>query len=93
LNLLKAVQNLRDCHWLAFKSGRRYAACFSKDNCSLATNLPDFKTEIAPCRLSKVLGANRRHLLVNRSKGYELASYKKLLVNTKAFGTKRLRTY
>jgi hypothetical protein len=56
----------------------------------MATNLPDFKTgKIAPCRLSKVLGANPRHLLVNRSKGFELTAFKKLLVNSKAFGAKR----
>jgi hypothetical protein len=44
LNLLKAFQNQRDCHWPAFKSGVRCAACFLKDNCSSATYLPDYKT-------------------------------------------------
>jgi hypothetical protein len=56
--------------------------------------LSDFKTgEIAPCRFSKALGITLRHLLSNRSKGFELAGFEKILANSKAFGAKRLRTY
>jgi hypothetical protein len=46
----------------AFKSGGRCVARFSKENCSSATYLPDFKTgEVAPCQFSKALGATLRH--------------------------------
>jgi hypothetical protein len=60
----------------------------------LATYLPDFKTgEVAPCRLSKALGATLRHLLFKGSKGFELAGFEKISENSNAFGAKRLRTY
>jgi hypothetical protein len=60
----------------------------------LATYLPDFKTgEIVPCRFSKSLGAFLRHLSSNKSKGFELAGFKKLSANSKAFGAKMLGTY
>jgi hypothetical protein len=69
LNLLKAVQNLRDCHWSAFKSGGCYAACFSKENCSSATCLPDFNAgKIAPGQFSKAIGPTPRHQLSANSK-------------------------
>jgi hypothetical protein len=56
--------------------------------------LPDSKTgEVAPWRFSKPLGATLRHLLSNRSKGFELAGFEKISANSKAFGAKRLRTY
>ncbi len=78
LNLLKAFQNQRDCHWLAFKSGGPYAARFSKEDWSSATYLQDFETgKIASCG-SKALGATLSHLSFNRSKGFELAGFKKL---------------
>jgi hypothetical protein len=74
----------------AFKSGGRCVARFSKENCSSATYLPEFKTgEIAPCQFSKALGATLRHRLSNRSKRFELASIEKLSANSKAFGAKR----
>jgi hypothetical protein len=44
-------------------------------------------------RLSKALGAAPRNLLSNRSEGFELAGFKKLLANSKAFRAKRLRNY
>jgi hypothetical protein len=70
------------------------AAHFSQENCLSATYLPDFKTlEIAPCQFSKALDATLRLLSSNRSKGFELTGFKKLSANSKAFGTKRLRTY
>jgi hypothetical protein len=57
LDFLKAFQTGEIATGTAFKSGGRCAACFSNDNCSSATYLPDFKIgEIAPCRFSKVLG-------------------------------------
>jgi hypothetical protein len=34
-----------------------------------------------------------RHLLSNRSKGFELAGIEKISANSKAFGAERLRTY
>jgi hypothetical protein len=59
-----------------------------------ATYSPDFKTgEIAPRQFLKAFGATLRHLSSNRSKGFELAGFKKLSANSKAFGAKRLRTY
>jgi hypothetical protein len=36
---------------------------------------------------------NSTHLFSNSSKGFELAGYKKLSANSKAFIAKRLRTY
>jgi hypothetical protein len=58
----------------------------------LATYLPDFKTsEVAPCRISKALGATLRHLLSKGSKGFELAGFEKISANSKPFGAKRLR--
>jgi hypothetical protein len=87
---VKAFQNRQDCHWQAFKSAGRYAACFSKENCSSATYLPDFKTiEIAPCRFSKALGPTPRQLLSNSNKGFEPAGFTRLSANSKAFGAKR----
>jgi hypothetical protein len=79
----------------AFKSGGRCGARFSKDNYYLlATYLPDFKIgEIVPCRFSKALGATPRHLSSNRRKGFELTGFEMLSANSKAFGTKWLRTY
>jgi hypothetical protein len=93
-NLFAGFQNCRDCHWPAFKSGGRCVACFSIENCSLATYLPDFKTEeIASGGFSKALSTILRHLSPNRSKGFELPGFEKLLANSKAFGAKPLRTY
>jgi hypothetical protein len=72
----------------------RCAAYFSKENCSSATYLPDFKTgKIAPCQFSKAPKATLKHLSPNRNKGFELASFKKLSANLKAFGAKRQRSY
>jgi hypothetical protein len=79
---------------LAFKRGVRCPACFSKENCSLAAYLRDYKTdEITPHWFSKALGATPSHLFSNRSIGFELAGFEKLSANSKAFGTKQLRTY
>jgi RNA:NAD 2'-phosphotransferase (TPT1/KptA family) len=87
LNLLKAFQNRRDCQWPAFKSGVHYAAHCSKENCSSATYLLDFKIgEIASCPFSKALGAILRHLASNRSKEFENAGFEKLSENSKALG-------
>jgi hypothetical protein len=59
-----------------------------------ATYLPDFETgEVAPRRFSKALGATLRHLLSDRSKGFELAGFEKISANLKALGANRLRTY
>jgi hypothetical protein len=44
-------------------------------------------------QLSKALGAATRHLLSNRSKGFELAGFKKLSANSKGFRAKRQRIY
>jgi hypothetical protein len=42
-------------------------------------------------RLSKALGAAPRNLLSNRSKGFEIAGFKKLFANSKGIRAKRLR--
>jgi hypothetical protein len=77
LNLLKAFQNQRDCHWPAFKSGWCNAAIFLKENSLSPIYLSDFKiVKLAPCRFSKVLNPTLRHLLSNRNKGFELAGLK-----------------
>jgi hypothetical protein len=44
-------------------------------------------------RLSKALGAATRNLLPNRSKGTELAGFKKLFANSKGFRAKWRRIY
>jgi hypothetical protein len=44
-------------------------------------------------RFSKALDATLRHLLSNRSKGFELAGFEKSSANSKAFGAKWLRIY
>jgi hypothetical protein len=46
----------------------------------------------APCRFTKALGANLRHLPPKRRKGFELAGFEKLSTNSNAFGAKWLRT-
>jgi hypothetical protein len=93
LNSLKDFENQQDCHWPAFKSGGHCVAHFSKENCLSASYFPVFKTgEVAPCRFSKALGATLKHLLSNRSKGFELAGFEKISANSKAFGAERLRT-
>jgi hypothetical protein len=44
-------------------------------------------------RLSIALGAARRNLLSNKSKGFELAGFKKLFANSKGIRAKRQRMY
>jgi hypothetical protein len=44
-------------------------------------------------RLSKALGAAKRNMLSNRSKGLELADFKKLFANSKGFRAKRQIIY
>jgi hypothetical protein len=44
-------------------------------------------------RLLKALGAATRNLLSNRSKGFELAGFKKLFANSKGSHAKRQRIY
>jgi hypothetical protein len=63
--------------WLAIKIGELALAGFQNG-------------QIGSGRLSKALGAAMRNLLSNRSKGFELASFKKLFANSKAFCAKRL---
>jgi hypothetical protein len=56
----------------------------SKENCSSAIYLPDFKTgKITPCWFSKALGATPRRLLSVSSKRFELAGFEKLAENAK----------
>jgi hypothetical protein len=82
LNLFKAFKNQRSWPWLAFKSGRRYAAGFSQENCSLKTYLAGLNiSEIGLGWLSKALSSPLRNLLSNRSKGLELAGFQKLWTN------------
>jgi hypothetical protein len=63
--------------WLAFKIGELALAGFQNQ-------------QVGSGRLSKALGAAPRNLLSNRSKRFELAGFKKLLANSKAFRTKQL---
>jgi hypothetical protein len=58
--------------WLAFKISKFVLASFQNQR-------------VGSGRLSKVLGAAPRNLLSDRSKGIELAGFKKLFVNSKAF--------
>jgi hypothetical protein len=46
--------------------------------------------QVGSGQLSKALGTALRNLLSNRSKGFELASFKKLFANSKAFCAKQL---
>jgi hypothetical protein len=66
--------------WLAFKIGELALAGFQN-------------RRVGSGWLSKATGAAPRNLLSNRSKGFELASFKKLLANSKAFRGKWLRNY
>ncbi len=63
--------------WLAFKIGELALAGFQN-------------RQVGSGRLSKALGAAPRNLLSNRSKGFELADFKKLFANSKASRAKRL---
>jgi hypothetical protein len=55
LNLPKGFSKSVILPLAGFESGGRYAAHFSKENCSLATYLPDFKTgEIALAGFQKL---------------------------------------
>jgi hypothetical protein len=48
--------------------------------------------QVAACRFSKEFCANPRNSSTNRMRGIAL-SYLQKIVNSKAFGVKRLRTY
>jgi hypothetical protein len=61
--------------WLAFKIGELALAGFQN-------------RRIDSGRLSKALGAAPRNVLSNGSKGFELASFKKLFSNSKAIRAK-----
>jgi hypothetical protein len=76
LNLRKAFENRQDRLLSAFKIGELALASFQR---------------IGSGGLSKALGAATRNLLSNRSKGFELAAFKKLFANSKGFRAKRLR--
>jgi hypothetical protein len=68
----------------------------SEENCLIGKKyFADIKTSELhnSGRLSKALGAALRNLLSNRCKGFELAAFEKLLANSIAFHTKRLRIY
>jgi hypothetical protein len=78
LNLRKAFENWQDKLLPAFKIGELALAAFQN-------------RRVGSGRLSKALGAATRNLLSNRSKGFELAGFKKLFANSKGFRAKRLR--
>jgi hypothetical protein len=63
--------------WLAFKIGELYLAGFQI-------------RQVGSGWLSKAHGAAPRNLLSNTSKGLELAGFKKLFANSKAFRGKQL---
>jgi hypothetical protein len=67
---------------------------FSKENCSLETYLPDFKTgKIVPLPVFKSSQCTPRNLLSSRSQGLDLTGFEKLSANSKGFGALQLRTY
>jgi hypothetical protein len=74
-----------------FQNWRVGSGCLSK-SASLA--LAGFQNrQNGSGRLSKALGAVTRNLLFNRSKGFELAGFKKLFANSKGFCAKLQRIY
>jgi hypothetical protein len=92
--LLKTFQTSEIATGRLFKVVGRCAAGFSKDNCSSATNLLDFKLgQISPCKFSKLLVQLRDICSSYRSKGFEFAGFEKLSKNSKPFGAERLKTY
>jgi hypothetical protein len=78
LNLQKAFETRQDRLLPAFKIGELALAGFQNQR-------------VGSGRLSKALGAALRNLLSNRSKGVELAGFKKLFANSKGFRAKLLR--
>jgi hypothetical protein len=66
--------------WLPFKMGELALASFQN-------------WQVGSGRLSKALGAAMRNLLSNRSKGLELAGFKKLFANSKGFRLKWQRIF
>jgi hypothetical protein len=78
LNLRKAFENRQDRLLPAFKIGELALASFQN-------------RRVGAGQLSKALGTAPRNLLSNRSKGFELAHFKKLFANSKGFRTKQLR--
>jgi hypothetical protein len=94
LNLQKAFENRQDRLRHTFKSGWQYAARFSKENCLIGKIFGGFQNcQIGSGRLSKALSTASRNLISNRSKGFELAAFEKLLENSVVFHTKGLRIY
>jgi hypothetical protein len=86
LDLRKAFQNRKDCHWPAFKSGGAVLPAFQKRivHWQLICPILNF-IRMPPCHFSKALGATPRHLSSSRSKGIELAGFEKLSANSKDF--------
>jgi hypothetical protein len=80
LNLRKPFENRQDSLLPAFKIGELALAGFQN-------------RQNGSGRLSKALGAAKRNLLSNRSKGFELAGFKKLFANSKGFRAKQQRIY
>jgi hypothetical protein len=75
LNLQKAFENRQDRLLPAFKIGElALTGCQNR--------------QVGSGRLSKVRGAAPKNLLSNRSTGFELAGFKKLFTNSKAFRAK-----
>jgi hypothetical protein len=77
-----------DWVWLAFKISELALAIFQ--NLQVGSGrLSKLASWLGPA--FKALGIAPRNLLSNRSKGFELAGFKKLFANSKAFRAKRLR--
>jgi hypothetical protein len=94
LNLLKTFQTSQGATGRLFKVVGRCAAGFSKENCSSATCLLDFKIgQISPCKFSKLLVQLRDICSSFRSKGFEFAGFEKLSANSKDFWAERPGTY
>jgi hypothetical protein len=76
--------------WPAFKVGELALAAFQNRRVG-SVGFQNWRNGSG--RLSKALSAATRNLLSNRSKGFELAGFKKLFANSKGFSAKRQRLY
>jgi hypothetical protein len=78
------LSKLASWPWPAFKMGKLALAGFQN------WRVGSTELSVGSGQLSKALDAAPRNLLSNRSKGFELAGFKKLFANLTAFRAKRL---
>jgi hypothetical protein len=92
LNFQKAFEIRQDRLLPAFKIGELALAAFQNRQVG-SGRLSKPAKWLWPAFKKKALGAATRNLLSNRSKGFELAGFKKLFANSKGFRAKRQRIY